>query len=111
MPEFSSSAYLTDTQLSRLKRIPEIFNYGIPSASLWKTCWRECKMCTSCTTSSVPLSVGKNLTNALKNCAKTTVKINVQKAIQLDEFLHFRSGYLEFYTNRARPPNMRCTAY
>jgi hypothetical protein len=42
--------------------------------------------------------------NALKNCAKTAAKINVPKATQLDEFQHFWSGYLEFYTDRARPP-------
>jgi len=43
--------------------------------------------------------------NALKNCAKTAAKINVPKATQLDEFQHFCSGYLEFYTDRARPPS------
>src|SRR4029434_9695133 len=29
-PEFSSSAYLTDTQLSRLKRVPQFFEMNIP---------------------------------------------------------------------------------
>jgi hypothetical protein len=42
--------------------------------------------------------------NALKNRAKTAAKINVQKALQLDEFRSFRSRYLEFDTNCARPP-------
>ena len=42
--------------------------------------------------------------NALKNCTKTAAKITGQNAIYLDEFRHVRSGCLEFYTNRARPP-------
>jgi hypothetical protein len=41
---------------------------------------------------------------ALENWAKTVAKINVQAAIHLAEFRHSRSGYLEFDTNRARPP-------
>jgi hypothetical protein len=47
---------------------------------------------------------GENPTNALKNCAKTAAKINLRQASELDEFQHIRSGYLEFYTNRAQPP-------
>jgi hypothetical protein len=49
----------------------------------------------------------ENPTNALKNCAKTAAKINVRQASELDEFQHIRSGYLEFYTNRAQPPRRR----
>ena len=69
--------------------------------------WRcACTMCTFGTAYPAVSSEGKNSTNALKNCAKTAAKINEQKVIPLDEFRHVRNGYLEFYTNRARPPTL-----
>jgi hypothetical protein len=67
-------------------------------------CRRACKMCTFGTGSSAVSGEGENLTNTLKNCAKTAAKINVRQASEIDEFRHICSGYLEFYTNRARPP-------
>ena len=36
LPEFSSSAYLTDTQLSRLKRIPAEYKSYLTSGKDWK---------------------------------------------------------------------------
>ena len=60
-------------------------------------------MCTFGTGSSAVSGEGEHSTNTLKNCAKTAVKINVQQASEFDEFQHICSGYLEFYTNRARP--------
>jgi hypothetical protein len=65
---------------------------------------RECKMCTFGTGSSAVSGEGENSMITLKSCAKTAAKINVQQAIELDEFQHVCSSYLEFYTNRARPP-------
>ena len=65
---------------------------------------RACQMFTFGTGSSAVSREGENPTNALKNCAKTAAKINVRQASELDEFQHIRSGYLEFYTNRAQPP-------
>ena len=76
-------------------------------------CWRgldfrgECKKCTFGTGSSAVSGEGEHSTNTLKNCAKTAAKINVRQASELDEFQHIRSGYLEFYTNRAQPPRRR----
>lgn len=67
-------------------------------------CRCECKMCTFGTAYPAVSREGENPTNALKNCAKTAAKINVRQASELDEFQHIRSGYLEFYTNRAQPP-------
>jgi hypothetical protein len=67
----------------------------------------ECKMCTFGTGSSAVSGEGEHSTNTLKNCAKTAAKINVQQASEFDEFQHVCSGYLEFYTNRARPPGTR----
>src|SRR5215470_11177100 len=65
----------------------------------------ECKMCTFGTVSSSVSREGQNHAIALKRRAKTAAQINVQEAIHLNEFRHVCSGYLEFYTNRARPPN------
>jgi hypothetical protein len=62
-------------------------------------------MCTFGMGSSAVSREGENSTNTLKNCAKTAAKINVRQARELDEFQHVCRGYLEFYTNRARPPN------
>jgi hypothetical protein len=61
-------------------------------------------MCTFGTGSSAVSGEGEHSTNTLKNCAKTAAKINVQQASEFDEFQHVCSGYLEFYTNRVRPP-------
>ncbi len=61
-------------------------------------------MSTFGTVSSAVSREAYNPTNALKNCAPTAAKINVPKATQLGEFRHFRSSYLEFYIDRARPP-------
>jgi len=72
---------------------------------LMRDCRRECKMCTFGTAYPAVSREGENSTNSLKNCAKTAAKINVRQASELDEFQHIRSGYLEFYTNRAQPPN------
>jgi hypothetical protein len=64
----------------------------------------ECKMCTFGTGYPAVSREGENPTNPLKNCAKTAAEINVRQASELDKFQHIRSGYLEFYTNRAQPP-------
>ena len=66
---------------------------------------RECQMCTFGTGYPAVSREGENPMNALKNCAKTAAKINVRQVSELDEFQHIRSGYLEFYTNRAHPPS------
>jgi hypothetical protein len=65
---------------------------------------RECRMCTFGTGSSAVSEEGKNPTKTLKTCAKTAAKINVRQASELDKFQHVCSGYLAFYTHRARPP-------
>jgi hypothetical protein len=70
----------------------------------------ECRMCTFGTGSSAVSGESENSTNTLKNCAKTAAKINVRQASEFDEFQHVGSGYLEFYTNRARPPYGCCGA-
>jgi hypothetical protein len=61
-------------------------------------------MCTFGTGSSEVSGEGENSTNTLKNCAKIAAKINGRPASEFDEFQHVCNGYLECYTNRARPP-------
>src|SRR5215831_15459952 len=54
--------------------------------------------------SALPSREGANPTNALKNCARTPAKINVRSVSGPDGFPLICSGYLEFDTNRTRPP-------
>jgi hypothetical protein len=64
----------------------------------------ECKRCTLGPGSSEVSGEGENSTNTLKNGANIAAKITVRPASEFDEFQHGCNGYLEWYTNRARPP-------
>jgi len=64
----------------------------------------ECQMCTFGTGSSVVSTEGEHPKTTLKNCAKTAAEINMRQAREIDKFQHVQRGYLEFCTNRARPP-------
>jgi hypothetical protein len=64
----------------------------------------ECQICAFGTGSSVVSTEGEHPKNTLKNCAKTAAEINMRQAREIDKFQHVQRGYLEFCTNRARPP-------